>query len=252
MSSKKGAAKKAQQLDPAVVKVHQSLQSTVALFMSTVGSLCRGYDAKLQAAMPFNPKAKFFADDGDDATSPKTSPLLKRQPSLTAHVPQPTSPTKKATKEEITDITRANPELVKQLRILKGEARSLAKMLDRIHDWIALNLPTMDDNEDQRLEVVGMVLESVEQVTETLQEVYGLEKGYLDDRAEAEAVVLRHPESTSAVATITTIDSNMWDALERGYRVMIRGSLLLHSTLAKNMRSLRFDVPEAEFSHLHI
>ena len=281
------------EMDPAVVKVHKQLERTLADFMTNVGEMCRTYDAKLRAAMPFNPKAKFFVDDEmtpGSAASPlssKLSPLVKRASAI--DVKAPSSPkfdsavgkktkgsagklslVSPATEEgaattaaavddddddDIEEITQANPELVKQLRILKLEARALSKTMDQIHDWIALNIPEVsgsDGDENPALEVMAMVLENVESITEMLSEVYGLEASYLSDRAEAELSALRHPESESTVARVVIIDNNMWDAVERGYRVMIRSSLLLHSTLAKNMKVLKAPSVVKAVSQMHI
>jgi hypothetical protein len=247
---KKGAQEHA--IDPAVLKVHQSLEATLGHFMATVGEMCRNWDSKLQAAMPLNPKAKFFLEEPETADTPnsthkKSSPLLKRRSFAAAATATaeasgaaaaPSSPGGASTKSD--DVIPDHTELLKQLRVLKGEARTLMKVLDQIHDWIALNVPAIGgDEEDSGVEVLGVVLQNVEDTTEALGEVYGMESKYLSDRAELEATYAHRPDCPSVQRTFKVLNSDAWDELERGWRAMIRGSLLLHSTLAKNMKILR-------------
>lgn len=149
-------------MDPAVRKVHKDLEATLAHFMASVGDLCRTYDGKLREAMPFNPKAKFFVDDVTAATpvdAKPTTPLLLRPRSLMS-TPVPISPRggsfagsfpllpAAATRFETADTDDApaaasdasvtsppsHKELLRQLGILKIEARNLSKTLDQIHD----------------------------------------------------------------------------------------------------------------------
>jgi hypothetical protein len=234
--------------EEAVKEVKAGLERTLASFMSGVGALCRTYDAKLREALPHNPKAHFF-EDVDRAGSPPSSPLLKRppRPEGTGHMSPlalAASPSKGAAGDfppaPLTLPPAANRDrLLAQLRILKIESRGLIKTFEQIHDWVALNVPTLgDESSGPGVEVMGVVISNVSDLTGVIKAVYGLEAKYLDDRVAIEAKIARYPECPSYERALAVNDHNSWDEVEKAWRSIIRACLLVHSLLAKNMKIL--------------
>lgn len=239
--------------EAAAKEIHEGLERTLAHFMANVGALCRTFDAKLREALPHNPKAHFF-EDLERAGSPPSSPLLKRPPRSESMSPLAlaASPMKAAANKDRgagastsdfppAPLTLPPPEskqkLLAQLRILKIESRGVVKTFDQIHDWIALNIPTLGE-EAPGLEVMGVIIGNVADLTGVIKSVYGLESKYLSDRLELEAKLLRNPECPSYERALTVLDSNTWDEVEKAWRSIIRACLLVHSLLAKNMKLL--------------
>jgi hypothetical protein len=249
---KKGGMKGEFQLAPeaeaAVREVHEGLEATMAHFMANVGALCRTFDAKLREALPHNPKARFF----EDAGSPPSSPLLKRPPRTEGMSPLAlaASPMKLASKVATEGASEFPPapltlpptdskeRLLAQLRILKIEARALIKTFDQIHDWIALNVPTMGEDMPAGVEVMGVIISNISDMTGVIKQVFSQEAKYLSDRLEVEAKVARYPDCPSFERSMVVLDSNTWDEVEKGWRSIIRACLLIHSLLAKNMKIL--------------
>lgn len=244
--------------EAAVREVHEGLQRTLAYFMANVGALTRTFDAKLQEALPHNPKARFFEDE----KSPPSSPLLKRPPR-----PENMSPLALAAsplKASVKSTTGAAPaaakpgfefpleppaftlppaeskeKLLKQLRSLKIESRGLVRTFDQMHDWIALNIPTMSAEEDNGgVEIMGVVISNIMDMSTVIRQVYSLESKYLSDRIDIEASIARYPDCPSYERQLLVLDSNTWDDVEKGWRSIIRACLLIHSVLAKNMKVL--------------
>ena len=132
-----------------------------------------------------------------------------------------------------------NTEIVKQLRQLKRESYELGATMDGIHDWIALNVPDMKDDENDGVEVMGAVIEQVTSLTDTVRSVYAAESKYLEERAELEKSMLKLPESETMKLAIKSHDADTWDEVDRGWRTLIRVCLLLYSILSKNMAMLK-------------
>lgn len=236
--------------EAAVREVHEGLERTLSYFMANVGALCRTFDAKLQEALPHNPKARFFEDE----RSPPSSPLLKRPPRAESVSPLAlaASPKKAGTTGKATQFefpleppaftlppAESKEKLLAQLRSLKIESRGLIRTFDQMHDWIALNIPTMTTDEDNGgVEVMGVVISNIVDMTSVIRQVYSLESKYLSDRVEIEAAAARYPECPSYERQLLVLDSNTWDDVEKGWRSIIRACLLIHSVLAKNMKVL--------------
>ena len=297
---KKGHTKKGQlQLTPeaeaAVKHVHESLERAMTHFLADVGNLCQTFDAKLQAALPHNPKARFFWDADDELSTPST-PILKRPrtegaapvspkalPASAASLPASpaaagsaaTAPAPSATAtaaaaredgafptgmtpapsaaglfpavagdapgsvDKPAQLKGSTEQLLHQLRDLKVESRSLGKTFDQIRDWIALNVPTMQEEDNDGVEVMGAVIANISEMTGVTRQLYGLENKYLSDRQDIEAKVLRYPNCTSFATALEVLDSTYWDEVEKGWRSLIRACLLLHSVLTKNMKRLK-------------
>ena len=232
----------------AVREVHEGLERTMAHFMANVGALCRTYDAKLREALPHNPKARFF-EDQDRAGSPPSSPLLKRPPKPESMSPLAlaASPMKAGKPKDggefppaplVLPPVESKDKLLAQLRTLKIESRGLIRTFDQIHDWIALNVPTLQEDLPAGVEVMGVIIGNVGDMASVIKTVYGLEAKYLTDRIEMETKAARYTECPSYQQALTVLDSNTWDEVEKGWRSIIRACLLIHSLLAKNMKLL--------------
>lgn len=260
-------------------KVQDTLEQNLTYFMANIGMLIKKFDDYLTAALPENPKSKdptanqratspllkrgaseMVLSDSDpvtkptDATAaPTTTTTPAAEPKVAAAVSSPTSkPDIKAERvgkvqvkesaedEEIVEITFPdNGELLKQLKLLKREAYELTTTFDGIHDWIALNIPTMKDEDNVGVEVMGAVIEQISSLNEAIREVYKLESKYLTERAESEKSVLKYPESSSLALQMEVGDMDTWDEVERSWRALIRVCLILYSVLSKNMAKLK-------------
>ena len=143
------------------------------------------------------------------------------------------------------------PLLLVQLRVIKQEARSLGKVLDQIHDWIALNIPMMKEEDNMGVAVMASVIAEVSGCISRVRSVYDLEASYVADRSELELKYLKAMDADSAVQALKVIDTDSWDTLEKGWRVLMRVVLMVHTTLARNMRILR-DPRSAPKHHLSL
>lgn len=131
------------------------------------------------------------------------------------------------------------PLLLVQLKIIKQEARELGKTLDQIHDWIALNIPTMKEEDNLGVAVMASVIGELAQSIAKVRGVYDMESGYVSDRAELDVKYLKTTDAESTLQAIEVCDSDAWDTLEKGWRTLMRVALLIHATLAKNMKLLK-------------
>lgn len=304
-------------VDPTVKRVQDSYEESLTFFMSNISSMLERYNQLLQAALPQNPKAAYFASTeagaveseapaavgkatdatavaedaqkpegtvtpAEDSSPPKqpTSPLLRRpkldpvamaeleksavellkqssnvnlQPKGTpadgavkstpltaasATASKKKDKDKAPTSEQL-DSLALPPLLLVQLKILKNEARALAKTLDQIHDWIALNIPQMKDEDNVGVAVMASVIQEIAGGIAKVRGVYDIEASYVSDRAELDVKYLKNTDAESILQAIEVCDADAWDTLEKGWRAMIRVALLLHSTLAKNMKLLK-------------
>lgn len=132
-----------------------------------------------------------------------------------------------------------NTNLVKQLRLLKREAYELGSTMDGIHDWIALNVPDIKEDDNDNVEIMGAVIEQVTSLTDTVKAVYSAESQYIEQRSEIEKAMLKLPESETMKLSMAAGDSNAWDEVDRAWRTLVRITLLLYSILSKNMAALK-------------
>jgi hypothetical protein len=131
------------------------------------------------------------------------------------------------------------PLLLVQLKKIKQEARSLGRLFDQIHDWIALNIPMMKDEDNVGVAVMASVIADLELTSAAIRELYDLESSYLSDRMEREVTYVKTPEADSTLQAIAVCDADMWNSVEKGWRVLMRVVLMTHSTLSKNMKALK-------------
>jgi hypothetical protein len=147
---------------------------------------------------------------------------------------------KKEPKVRIVEVNfPSNEDLLGNLRTLKRESYELATTMDGIHDWIALNVPDIKEDDNSGVEVMSAVIEQVSSLTDTVRGVYGLEQKYLEERSECEKRRLKYPESKMVELQLQTQDTDTWDDLDRGWRTLIRVCLVLYAVLAKNMTALK-------------
>jgi hypothetical protein len=141
--------------------------------------------------------------------------------------------------EEQLESLELPPLLLVQLKILKNEARSLGKTLDEIHDWIALNIPMMKEEDNDGVAVMAAVIAEMAGAIAKVRSVYDIESSYISDRAELDVKYMKSSDADSILEAVEVCDSDAWDTLERGWRTMMRVVLLIHSTLAKNTKALK-------------
>jgi hypothetical protein len=145
------------------------------------------------------------------------------------------------------------PLLLSQIRILKTEARQLWHTFERIHDWVALNIPQIgDENAGPGVEVMGMVISELEEMMNTAKVIYMLEMKYLGDRADLELRIAKYTATDNARRALEVYDANSWDDVEKGYRSLMRATLIAHSTLSKNMKRLKQPMREMSAAFLHM
>jgi hypothetical protein len=132
-----------------------------------------------------------------------------------------------------------NTLLQEQLNLLKAEAYALGTTFDGIHDWIALNVPDYKEEDNVGVEIMGAVIQQVASLQESIREVYATELRYLEERGDLEKTLLKMPDSDTVQRQMEVLDLDAWDDAERGWRSMIRVSLILFSMLHKNMKVLR-------------
>jgi hypothetical protein len=129
--------------------------------------------------------------------------------------------------------------LLVQMKLIKQEARSLGKVLDQVHDWVALNVPTMKEEDNAGVAVLAQVIEEISGFIGSVREIYDLEAEYVSSRTELELKVLKSSDAVSSKPALEVCDSDAWDSIEKGWRTLMRVVLLAHATLAKNMKVLR-------------
>jgi len=214
-----------QKLDPAEVA---TMEASASVFLRQHSAVL----AKLpEAGLP--PVTATTTTARDSASKEPSPVIIAADPS-----PKDKPMTPKVTKEQLETV--ALPLLLlSQMRILKREARDLGKTLDQMHDWIAMNVPVMKDEDNLGVAVMASVITEMAGAISRVRNVYEIESSYLSDRSELELKYIKHSDADSALRALQVADNDAWDTLEKGWRVLIRIVLVVHSTLAKNMRLLK-------------
>lgn len=186
----------------------------------------------------------------------KGTPAVAEQPKSTPLTTASATAAKKKDKDKAPTSAQLEslalpPLLLVQLKIIKNEARILGKTLDEIHDWIALNIPQMKEEDNVGVAVMASVIQELAGSIVKVRGVYDMEASYVSDRAELDVKYLKTTDAESTLQAIEVCDGDAWDTLEKGWRVMMRVALLVHSTLAKNMRLLK-DPRGAPKHNLHL
>lgn len=175
----------------------------------------------------------------EPSVAPVTGPVTDTPP---ADAPKLTE---KQMRKAFQDALPDNSLLLKQLQTLKVEARSLSLCFERVHDWIALNLPEMAQEDNAQALIMGTMLGQVMNVLTSVKSIYELEGKYLVDRALSEQKlyrIMRRGPSVSTVSAVAMLHSDermAWEDCHKAWRTLVRSTLLLHSMLSKNMERLR-------------
>jgi hypothetical protein len=228
--------------ESATTKTTTTTSEDVPPLVRQISSSTKGITSPLlkRAASPVT------GSDSFPSVDKKTDDASAATAVATASSPKTTGSPKIGSKKDLTKKIRIvevkfpdNTEIVKQLRLLKRESYELGATMDGIHDWIALNVPDIKDDENDGVEVMGAVIEQVTSLADTVRSVYSAEAKYLEERAELEKSMLKLPESETMKLAIKSHDGDTWDEIDRGWRTLIRVCLLLYSILSKNMAMLK-------------
>ena len=139
-----------------------------------------------------------------------------------------------------------NASLINDLQLVKNNASSLAAALDSIADWLALNMPQINEENSVGTEVIAGVLEQIQQLSEATRTIVSMPKKYFVERAECEKALLKLPESKALQAQLELVDEEAWDDLERSWRALIRVTLITQSVVTKNAEILSNPVFDKE------
>lgn len=272
MSTKKKVAPKhadGEERHPAVVAAQEKMEAHMTSFMATVGPTVARLQERLAVAL--TEQAHYVALLIGEAAAapgiaaPRPAALAAADPaaaaaaamegaaSAPAHAPVAALPTpapvemKKTivdpddgkTYEEVVVEFPNNAALLRQLRFLKKEAWEFNRVFEGIHDWIALNIPDMKEEDNVGVEVMGAVIEQLNSLNSGVRGVYNEESKYIGERADYEKALLKCPECATVKLQLEVGDAEEWDAIESAWRTLIRCCLILHSVLSKNMKKLR-------------
>ncbi len=123
--------------------------------------------------------------------------------------------------------------------MLKEKAAELMTIFDKINDWIQLNIPAIQAEDNIGVEVQRACLQLIQACLTELKGYHDVELAYLNRRAQMETVLLQYPTCSSAILALEVYDANTWDDLEKSFLEMSRTCILAHSYLQKNMAKLR-------------
>lgn len=140
--------------------------------------------------------------------------------------------------EEVTVTFPNNDALRRAHTALKEEAFELEITMDGICDWLDLSIPDLQVDDTDGVDVIQAVLASAEAHSTAVSTCGKCERAYLEERAELELEVIAYPHSASTRQLLVVHDIDAWDDVERGWRTLVRTSLILHATLMKNMVTL--------------
>ena len=151
--------------------------------------------------------------------------------------------------EEVSVSFPNNDVLRKEHALLKEESFELEITMDGICDWLNLSIPDLKEDDTDGVDVIQAVLASAEAHATAVNTCSKCERAYLEERAEFELEMIKYPHSASTRQQIVMHDIDAWDDVERGWRTLIRTSLILHATLMKNMETLLDPRKESERSN---
>lgn len=250
--------------NPEVVAVQERLETQVGDFLRNVGPLVDSYEASLKSMLLIveaEDTRKSAARAAQHSTTVVSATVVATQSLLdeaakiigtdavAALKPQLTV---EDTKKEVSDGDAAvlphyviqlkwdsNEAVVKQLQILRQAAMKLVQNLDSITDWLALNMPDLNEENSAMAEVLGAVLEQVTSFVESARSIVGFPKKYLEERAAIEKELLKLPESKALQMQLELNDAETWDEMEKSWRALIRVCLIARSVVVKNLGSLQ-------------
>lgn len=129
-------------------------------------------------------------------------------------------------------------ELMDQMKHLKLAGTELVTVFEGICDWLQLSIPDIMIDDNDSVDVMRSVLEATSAHREAVDSTIVFLREFLDDRADLEIETLKFPHSISLRRQMLINDLDAWSEVERGWRTLVRCSLIIHTLLAKNMRKL--------------
>lgn len=148
-------------------------------------------------------------------------------------------PLRKTVTEHLKDV-ECSPMLLAQLRVVRKESQAFVNILDQIHDWIAMRVPAMKEEDNSGVMVMAEVMELISSVsTQVTARLHNIEQSFIGDRAKMELEYLANPGCETTRNLLRSIDDDKWNDIEEGYRSLMRGAIIIHGRLAKNMKHIR-------------
>jgi hypothetical protein len=140
--------------------------------------------------------------------------------------------------DEIPVVFPKNGGLVDEMKRLKLAGTELVTVFEGICDWLQLSIPDIMIDDNDSVDVMRSVLEATSAHSEAVGSTVTFLREYLEDRADMEVETLKFPHSGSLRRQMLINDLDAWSEVERGWRTLVRCSLIIHTLLAKNMRKL--------------
>jgi hypothetical protein len=129
-------------------------------------------------------------------------------------------------------------DLLDQMKHLKLAGTELVTVFEGICDWLQLSIPDIMVDDNDSVNVLQSVLEATNAHSEAVGSTVNFLREFLDDRADLEIDTIKFPHSSSLRRQMLINDLDAWSEVERGWRTLVRCSLIIHTLLAKNMRKL--------------
>lgn len=145
------------------------------------------------------------------------------------------------TYDAIDDVPVSFPKsesLLDQMKHLKLAGTELVTVFEGICDWLQLSIPDIMVDDNDSVDVMQSVLEATSAHSEAVESTVNFLREFLDDRADLEIDTIKFPHSSSLRRQMLINDLDAWSEVERGWRTLVRCSLIIHTLLAKNMRKL--------------
>eukprot|EP00331_Platyophrya_macrostoma_P016369 CAMPEP_0176463996 /NCGR_PEP_ID=MMETSP0127-20121128/36244_1 /TAXON_ID=938130 /ORGANISM="Platyophrya macrostoma, Strain WH" /LENGTH=279 /DNA_ID=CAMNT_0017856309 /DNA_START=37 /DNA_END=876 /DNA_ORIENTATION=+ len=252
--------------NPEVLAVQERLETQVGDFLRGVGTLVESYESNLKSMLVIvaqEEARKATARASQQSMTVVTATVVATQslldaaakiigteavaalkPELKVEEPKVGDTLKEEGEEELPHYVirlnwDSNEALVKQLQILRQAAMKLVQNLDGITDWLALNMPDLNEENSALAEVLGAVLEQITSFVESARSIVGFPKKYLEERAAIEKELLKLPESKALQMQLELNDAETWDEMEKSWRALIRVCLIARSVVVKNLSSLQ-------------
>eukprot|EP00758_Cryptobia_borreli_P020279 Tbor_TRINITY_DN9928_c0_g1::TRINITY_DN9928_c0_g1_i1::g.17615::m.17615 len=144
------------------------------------------------------------------------------------------------TVQQLLEEVECSPLILAQLHLLRKEAEELLSTFDRIHDWIAMKVPAMKEGDNIVVSVMAAVIGEISSISSAItQNVSYFGQQFISERGKLEVEYLLNPGSETIKSLIASHDATKWDDVEAGWRLLMRAVIIIHSRLAKNMKTLK-------------
>jgi hypothetical protein len=235
---------------------HDKLEENVWYFLDTIGTRSARYQEHLNDVLAKKPKLAVGSTCAADV-EPLNPASTAYEQYLKVHLRLMKQPAEGAEEEEEEEkgdddsddsdydaveevtVTFPNNDTLRRAHAsLREEAFELEITMDGICDWLNLSIPDLQVDDTDGVDVIQAVLASAEAHSTAVHTCGKCERAYLEERAELELEVIAYPHSASTRQQLVVHDIDAWDDVERGWRTLVRTSLILHATLMKNMVTL--------------